>query len=96
MPFTDSPAARRLRKRLQAQYKEQNRPCAICGQPIDYQAPRTTYHPNSLDLDHIQPTKTHPHLELVEDNIQPVHASCNRHKSDGVAIHPIGNTSRIW
>lgn len=76
-----------LRKRVAAQ----GRPCAICGQPIDYSL--TTWidpkdgkekrHPWSYELDEIVPvSKGGSPFDI--NNVQPAHRLCNQKKGDKV------------
>ncbi len=37
---------------------------------------------NPLQVDHIKPRSTYPHLVLVEDNLQALCQSCNKGKSN--------------
>ena len=80
-------------KQHKATSQAANAPCAICGQPIDYQAPAGT--PNAYELDHIQPRSTHPELTYDPDNYQPTHTNCNRSKQN-TTTHPIGPTTTNW
>lgn len=72
-------------------------PCGICGQPIDYQAPYLD--PRSYVVDHIIPVK-HGGPDTL-DNKQASHRACNRDKSDkldateAVLIRTFV-TSRTW
>lgn len=54
-------------------------PCAICGQPIDYDLP--AMHPMSYELDEIVPVSLGG-SELDPGNVQPAHRICNRRKSN--------------
>ena len=71
-------------------------PCHVCHQPIDYQAHHL--HPLSFTIDHITPiNRGGPD---VLDNIAAAHRKCNRDKSDKVAAdQPTGTTyvtARSW
>ena len=50
-------------------------PCAICGGPIDYDAPR--YDPNAFAADHIVPVSVNPDAALDPANLRPAHRWCN-------------------
>ncbi len=64
---------RTLRKRVKAM----GLPCAICGQPIDYDLP--ALHPMSYELDKIVPVSLGG-SEIDPDNVQPAHRICNERK----------------
>ncbi|APT85327.1 hypothetical protein CAQU_09915 [Corynebacterium aquilae DSM 44791] len=94
MPFTETHAAKQLRKQTRREYREQNLPCWLCAQPIDYLAPPNT--PNALDIDHAISTKQRPDLELDPTNFRPAHVSCNRARKDNPPHPPLGQNSRRW
>lgn len=94
MPFTETRANKKLRKELKQTYANQNAPCYLCGQPINYAAP--AHHPDSCELDHLMPTSTHPHLEADRANIRPTHSSCNRARQNGAPAPTLGSLSRTW
>lgn len=75
---------RQLRARFKAQCEKRGDPCWLCGQPIDYSAPR--YTESSFEADHAKPVSTHPHLELVIGNLRPAHSSCNRSRGAKVQV----------
>ena len=57
--------------------------CHICKARIDYDAaPGTT--PESHNLDHYYPVKTHPELQEDWDNFRHSHKLCNQVQSDGL------------
>ncbi|APD18256.1 HNH endonuclease [Mycobacterium phage Hammy] len=73
--------------------------CAVCGEPIDYEADHK--HPLSFQIDHITPLAKGGTDTL--DNIQPTHRQCNRDKSDKlpvlagvVAVGVTFVTARVW
>ena len=68
---------RALRKRVKAM----GMPCAICGQPIDYDLP--ALHPMSYELDEIVPVSLGG-SELDPDNVQPAHRICNQRKGNKI------------
>ena len=72
-------------------------PCAICGNPIDYDAHH--HDPLSFTVDHIIPWSKGGADTL--DNKQPAHRGCNRAKSDKVpGSEAVGGrvyeTERTW
>ena len=87
-------AGKQLRAEAAAAFRQARRPCAACGQAIDYDAPAHT--PDALDVGHKLSRKTHPHLALDRANLQPEHVRCNR--SHGVhAIGPsMGEPTEDW
>lgn len=69
--FYDSPEWLRLRYRV---LKKQGGCCKLCGHRGSYQ--------NPIQVDHIKPISTHPHLSLVERNLQVLCRRCNLGKSN--------------
>lgn len=87
-----------IRKRLLTQAKQQNKPCAICGQPINYTT-KDFNHPDAPTVDHIRSWRDHPELRRDLGNLQIAHRSCNTSKgvrTQDQTIPKIGNTSRNW
>lgn len=58
----------------------QRKPCWICTQPIDYDAPPN--HPDSFEPDHYYPVSTHPHLANDPANLRASHSKCNRSRGN--------------
>jgi len=54
----------------------QNARCVYCREPIDYTKPRN--HPESFEVAHKYPVKTHPHLAYDPTHFRPSHSRCNR------------------
>lgn len=90
----NSAAYQDLLKELRAVYRAVSAPCGICGQKIDYDAPLND--PDSLEIDHIKPRKTHPHLTLDRRNCRPTHCRCNRSKGAGTDGPGLGVPSEDW
>ena len=67
------------RRKLRARVKAEGRPCAICGQPIDYRLPAC--HPLSYELDEIVPFSLGGSA-IDYDNVQATHRICNQRKSN--------------
>jgi 5-methylcytosine-specific restriction endonuclease McrA len=61
--------------------------CGICGQPIDKSL--RFPHPMSKCIDHIIPISRGGHPSDMA-NLQIAHLSCNRQKSDKIAVADIG------
>lgn len=89
-----SSAGRALRAQLAADYRAANAPCWLCGQAIDYDAPAND--PEALDIDHVHPRSTHPHLALDPGNTRPSHCRCNRSKGVGQARPAVGAVTEDW
>ena len=87
--------AHEFRRGMRKLWEAVNAPCAICGQQtIDYLA--EAHLPDALELDHIYPVATHPHLEFDPGNVRPTHSRCNRHRGMGRDVAPVGVTSERW
>ena len=69
-------------------------PCALCGDPINYQAHHLD--PLAFTIDHITPmSRGGDELDTL-DNLQAAHRECNRDKSNHVAIGVSFVTERSW
>jgi 5-methylcytosine-specific restriction endonuclease McrA len=85
-------------KRLRYLFKEQcileDRPCWLCGQPIDYTLPHD--HDDAFSLDHRFPVSTHPQYAEDPAAFEASHSRCN--KSRGARAQPLhlGARSRNW
>ncbi|WP_455951423.1 HNH endonuclease [Arcanobacterium haemolyticum] len=88
------PRSTRRWKQLRQAYKNQKAPCAICGQPIDYEAPAGT--PQSFELDHIKPLALDPNLAYETANLQATHKICNNRKNNRQNTPTLGQPSRTW
>lgn len=71
----DSHWYRKQRDTFKQQGEATDAPCWICGQPIDYTAPRG--HPQAHTLDHLHPVSTHPQLHDDPANWRHAHHACN-------------------
>lgn len=69
---------RAFKRTFKARCKAANKPCHICRQPIDYDAPPQT--PDAFEVDHIIPVSVSPGLELVPSNAAASHCRCNRQR----------------
>lgn len=86
-----------LRKKTISTARQNNQPCALCGQAIDYQA-------NPMDndapsVDHVLPWADYPEQRLDPRNLQVTHRNCNLRKgrkTRSTKFPNIGNQSRKW
>lgn len=91
---------RQLRATLKATWREQNAPCALCGQAnIRYDGEKNE--PDSFELDHRISRKRclamgKPELILDPNNCTPSHVRCNRSKQAGDGPRDIGETTEEW
>lgn len=77
--------------------RDNNRPCWICGQPIDYDARHDDYANDSrFQLDHRYPVSTHPEIQEDPANWEPSHAGCNRERSNRPPRPNLGTLSQAW
>lgn len=83
-----------LRRELRSIWQAQDAPCWLCVQPIDYSAPAGD--PEALDVDHVKPRSTHPHLALDRNNCKPSHVRCNRSRGNRPPRAPIGPVTEDW
>lgn len=67
------------RREVQARLRARHDPCAICGQPIDYDLPPE--HPMSFTVDEIVPV-SHGGSPYDMDNVQAAHRICNIKRGD--------------
>lgn len=85
----------RIRKRLLDAARNNNEPCCICGQSINYQA-----HYNAADaptVEHRLSWRDHPELRRDLGNLGIAHRSCNTAKGvKAYGLPAFGNTSRDW
>ena len=68
----------KLASKVKARWRASGRPCAFCGQAIDWSVK------GEAVADHIENRKARPDLALVESNIQVVHGgskACNTKKA---------------
>jgi CRISPR/Cas system Type II protein with McrA/HNH and RuvC-like nuclease domain len=87
-------AYRDLRDRLGRIWRNQNRPCWMCKQPIDWDADHRSG--NAYELDHVLPVSTHPDVALDPGNALPSHRSCNRNRGNRAPGLGLGIPSRDW
>ena len=88
------------RRKLRAWWRAQGLPCAICGQPIDYDLPAR--HPLSFEVDEIVPVSLGG-SPLSRENTQPAHRICNERKGASPPGAPVRlgcgtpvETTREW
>lgn len=75
---------RKLAESFKATCCARRLPCHLCGEDIDYAAPKGS--PTSFEADHYYPLATHPHLAFIPANLRPSHSKCNR--SRGADVMP--------
>lgn len=90
-----SRAYRDFRAEMKSVWQPANAPCWLCGQAtIDWDGPANE--PDSFELDHAKPRKTHPWLALARSNARPSHSRCNRSRQAAAPRPGIGATSEDW
>jgi 5-methylcytosine-specific restriction endonuclease McrA len=62
-----------------AQLRRQHLGCWLCGNPIDYTAPRN--HPAAFEVDHVIPKSKGGTDDPT--NLRPSHSRCNRRRGAG-------------
>lgn len=87
-------AYREMRAELSGWWRSINAPCWTCGQAVDYAAPAND--PEGLDLDHVKPRSTHPHLALDRNNCRPAHVRCNRSRGNRDPRPALGGVTEDW
>ena len=73
--FYSSPEWHKLRAKTKATWKAQGKPCAYCGEPIEWAIKGGT------TVDHILNRRKHPDRALDPSNLQVVHSKCNTKKA---------------
>lgn len=97
MARVQSRAFNKLRTAFREQCARDNRPCWICGQPIDYDAPFDDYaNDDRFQYDHYHPTSTHPELQEDPANGRASHAGCNRERGNKPPRPGLGIPSHTW
>ncbi|MGX6402815.1 HNH endonuclease [Dermabacter hominis] len=103
MATRDSALTSRAWKKLKESYRaacaNDDRPCWICQQPIDYalrwkQGEKPV--PEAFEVDHYHPRSTHPHLTYDPANLRPSHVKCNRARGNKMVTADLGTPSRQW
>lgn len=61
--------------------RQEDLPCCICGEPIDFDL-------DSMDdlgctVEHVKPRSTHPELTWIPSNHAPAHSVCNKSRGNG-------------
>ena len=88
-------AWKRLRQECFERDKAKNARCVHCGQPINYNVPRSSTD-DSYEPDHRIDVAAHPELALVPENVQPSHRRCNRARGNKAGINNLGHQTRDW
>jgi 5-methylcytosine-specific restriction endonuclease McrA len=81
-------------RRLVAEQKAKQKPCWLCGHPIDYTL--TSPHVDSFTVDHKHSWRDYPDLREDPANLESAHRRCNSSKSAGPAKAGVGNNSAEW
>lgn len=86
---------RRMRKQFKKEGQEENAPCWVCHQPIDYEADYTN--PCSHTCDHAKPISEYPELEYDYSNLRHAHNKCNvdRYRIEHMGAEPKGWQPKI-
>ena len=79
MPKTSRCANGSARRRVRAWLKAQQRPCHICGMPIDYSLPAG--HPMSFEVDELVPVSKGG-SPYRTDNVDAAHRICNERRGN--------------
>lgn len=83
----------RERQRVTAHVKARQRPCCICGQPIDYTL--RWPNPRSFSVQHLIARSIRPDLMFDVANCDAAHLDCNQsHGSEPTITERV--TSRRW
>lgn len=88
-------------KKVAAEFKltcaEEDRPCWICGQKIDYDALGTDHkNPSRFNLDHYYTWTKYPQFREDPANFRASHAGCNDRRGDKSPQQGLGVLSRHW
>lgn len=82
-------------KRIIADLRAQRHPnCWLCGQPIDYDAPKGD--DLSFSGDHKKPWSKYPELREDPANYAPAHLGCNKARGNREPPAGLGLLSRVW
>lgn len=76
--FYSSIEWQKLRAKVKAQWRRDGKPCAFCGQALDW----TTK--GAVLVDHILNRKRHPERALDPTNLCCLHSACNTRKASWV------------
>lgn len=74
--------------------REEDAPCWLCGQPIDYDAPLND--PGEHTLDHIKPVDKFPELQDDPANWAHAHRRCNSSRKDKDPISECFHLAPWW
>ncbi|MGQ4531842.1 HNH endonuclease [Dermabacteraceae bacterium P13138] len=90
----DGSRYRRLRQTFRTTCHQNDTPCWLCHQPIDY----TLTHPDpeAFELDHLYPRSTHPQHTHDPANFRASHKRCNAARGNQMPTDDIGTPSRKW
>lgn len=85
--------AQRALEQVKRHGYQNNTPCCLCDQPINYTLPSTD--PNGCTVQHVKPRSLFPHLTWDPTNWAPAHWLCNNHQKNKLDLG-LGTTSRDW
>lgn len=83
------------RIRFRERCTDEDAPCWLCGQKIDYLVPSSST-PDSFELDHFYTVSERPDLQEDPANFRPSHMLCNRERGNGPPNPSLGSLSRDW
>lgn len=85
---------RQLRKTFRSNCEQNNTPCWLCSQPIDYTIPWPEE--QSFELDHLHPRSTHPQHAEDPANFRASHRACNNKRGNKTPTANLGTLNRQW
>lgn len=85
-----------LRAAFRAECEENDEPCWLCNQPIDYSVTHEENRDEAFELDHAYPRKKFPELALDPAGFRASHGRCNNDRGDGLVVAELGVNSRQW
>lgn len=83
-----------LRAEFRRKCRATNKPCWLCGKPIDYELPHT--HPESFSVDHAIPVSVRPDLAEDPKAFRASHSLCNTRRGANDPFIELGQPSEFW
>jgi 5-methylcytosine-specific restriction endonuclease McrA len=90
----NDPEYRAARAAYRSHAKDNQLPCWLDGEPIDYDLP--SEHPDSWSLDHAVPVSKAPELSKDPNNFRSAHLDCNKRRGNADPHIDLGKPSRAW